>query len=70
MAKNRNPSQNFTVKDDAIFLTGAKKKLSPQEEAQLRNALNRRYLNNMLKTLGKAIQTYNENRRQSVTDNP
>lgn len=69
MAKNRNPPQNFTIKSGSIYLTGAKKKLSQAEEDQLRNVLTQRRWNKFLKNLRKALQNFNQNRRQSVTDN-
>lgn len=69
MPKHRNPPQIFTIKGNAIHLTGAKKKLSVQEEEQLWAVLSRRHWGRITKALGKAFQLAQQNRRQSVTDN-
>lgn len=69
MAKNRNPPQNFAIKGGSIHLTGAKKKLSVQEEEQLWAVLSSRHWRRIAKALGKAFQLAQQNRRQSVTDN-
>ena len=68
MPKHRNPPQNFTIKGDAIYLTGAKKKLSQAEEDQLRDVLTQRRWNKFRKDLRQALRNFNQNRRQSVTD--
>ena len=69
MPKRRNPPQNFIIKGNAVHLTGARKKLSVQEEEQLWAVLSRRHWGRITKALGKAFQLAQQNRRQSVTDN-
>lgn len=68
-SKPRNPPQNFIIKGGSIYLTGAKKKLSPQEELQLWATLSQRHWGKFLKNLGIAFRhTFENTRRQSVTD--
>lgn len=55
MPKQRNPSQNFAIKNEGFYLTGAKKRLSLHEEEQLRIILERRHWRRFGKNIVNAL---------------